>query len=90
LQVIEKIRGHKNTIKRIHEIINDLVIDPNTQTLYICHSDIPEKAKIFGDEIKEKFGFKDVYYTYIGPTIGTHCGPGLMAAFFFGKNRTMK
>lgn len=89
LLVIEKVRGQKNTIKRIHKIIEELVVEPENQTLYICHSDIPEKAKVFGDEIKEKYGFKDVYYTYIGPTIGSHCGPGLMAAFFFGKDRTM-
>jgi len=89
LIVIEKVRGQKNTIKRIHKIIEELVVEPENQTLYICHSDIPEKAKEFGDEIKEKYGFKDVYYTYIGPTIGSHCGPGLMAAFFFGKDRTM-
>lgn len=90
LQVIEKMRGQKNTIKRIHKIIEDTVLEADKQTLYICHSDIPEKAKAFGDEIKEMFGFKDVYYTYIGPTIGSHCGPGLMAAFYFGKKRTMK
>lgn len=89
LLVIEKVRGQKNTIKRIHKIIEELVVEPENQTLYICHSDIPEKAEEFGNEIKEKFGFKDVYYTYIGPTIGSHCGPGLMAAFFFGKDRTM-
>lgn len=90
LIVQERVRGLKSTIKRIHAIISDLVLDADKQTLYNCHSDIPEKAKKFGDEIKEMFGFKDVYYTYIGPTIGAHCGPGLMAAFFYGKDRTMK
>ena len=89
LIVQEKIRGKKATIKRIHAIIGELVVNPQEQTLYICHSDIADEAKAFGDDIKNEFGFKDVYYTYIGPTIGTHSGPGLMAAFFFGKPRTM-
>ncbi len=90
LIVQEKTRGRKAAIRRIHDIIAELSLHNDEQTLFICHSDIPEKAKEFGDEIKEKFGFRDVYYTYIGPTIGSHCGPGLMAAFFFGKSRTMK
>lgn len=90
LIVQEKVRGKKNTIKRIHEIIGELVVDPEQQVLYICHSDIPEEAMEFGEGIKKRFGFKDVYYTYIGTTIGSHAGPGLMAAFFFGKPRTMK
>ena len=89
LLVTEKIRGTKATIKRIQAIVRDLAIDPQEQTLYICHSDIPEKAKKFGDEICEMMGFKDVYYTYIGSIIGSHSGPGLMAAFFYGKPRTM-
>lgn len=90
LIVQEKIRGQKKAIRRIHEIIGQLVVDPQRQTLYVCHSDIPDKAREFGGGIQQEFGFKDVYYTYIGTTIGAHAGPGLMAAFFFGKPRTMK
>ncbi len=90
LIVQEKVRGWKRTIRRIHEIIGQLVVDPQNQTLYVCHSDIPEQAREFGDSIRDEFGFRDVYYTYIGMTIGAHAGPGLMAAFFYGKPRTMK
>lgn len=87
LVVQSKERGRKNTVNRIHEIISSLCENPEEQTLYICHSDIPDEAHAFGEEIKEKFGFKDVFYTYIGTTIGSNCGPGLMAAFFVGKKR---
>ena len=88
LIVQAKERGKKKTIERIHKIIGELSVDPEDQTLYICHSDIEEEAHQFGDEIKELFGFRDVFYTYIGTTIGSNCGPGLMAAFFVGKKRT--
>lgn len=89
LIVQAKERGKKHTIARIHSIIRELCVEPENQTLYICHSDIPEEAEAFGEEIKELFGFRDVFYTYIGTTIGSNCGPGLMAAFFTGKKRTM-
>lgn len=85
----EKVRGLKKTIKRIHEIMADIVENPEEQVAWVCHSDIPEKAQEFGEEIKEKFGFKEIKYTYIGPIIGANCGPGLMAVFFYGKKRTM-
>jgi len=90
LLVQEKVRGLKKTIRRIHEIMDELVEDPENEVAYICHSDIDEKAHAFGEEIKEKYGFKEMRYTLIGPTIGANCGPGLMAVFFFGKPRTMK
>lgn len=89
LIVQEKVRGLKKTIKRIYEIVDDIVENPENEIAYICHSDIPEQAMKWGEEIKAKYGFKDVKYTYIGPTIGSNCGPGLMAVFFWGKKRTM-
>lgn len=89
LIVQEKAHGKKRTVQRIHQIIEELCPHPEDQVLFICHSDILEEAEEFGDGIREQFGFKDVYYTYIGSTIGTHSGPGLMAAFFYGKPRTM-
>jgi DegV family protein with EDD domain len=90
LIVQERVRGLNKTISRIHEIIGNTVVDATNQTLYICHSDIPEQAKEFGEALKTAFSFKDVYYTYIGTIIGANCGPGLMAAFYFGKPRNMK
>jgi DegV family protein with EDD domain len=88
LLVQEKVRGKKATIRRIHEIVRELAVNPHEQTLYICHSDIPEQARSFGEGLRQDIGFKDIYYTYIGTTIGTHAGPGLMAAFFYGRHRT--
>lgn len=88
LLVTAKERGKKHTLDRINKIIEEAVLEPEKQTLYICHSDISEEAREFGESLKELFGFKDVFYTYIGTTIGSNCGPGLMAAFFTGKDRT--
>ncbi|MBR2843554.1 MAG: DegV family protein [Lachnospiraceae bacterium] len=89
LIVQEKVRGLKKTIRRIHEIMDGIVENAGDQVAWVCHSDIPEKAMEFGEEMKQRYGFKDVKYTYIGPTIGSNCGPGLMAIFFWGKKRTM-
>jgi len=90
LIVQERVRGLNRTIDRIRQIVGETVVDAANQTLYICHSDIPEEARAFGDGLQKAFGFRDVYYTYIGTIIGSNCGPGLMAAFYFGTPRTMK
>ena len=84
---IEKARGEKATEKKVRELIGNLVENTAENTLYISHSDCPERAKRFGDMLQAEFGFKDVFYTYIGATIGSHTGPGLVAMFFFGKPR---
>jgi 4-hydroxy-3-methylbut-2-enyl diphosphate reductase len=63
------------------------IVSYATGPVYVIDS--PEKAMEFGEEMKQRYGFKDVKYTYSGPTIGSNCGPGLMAIFFWGKKRTM-
>lgn len=85
----EKVRGLNKTIKRIYEIMDGIIENPKDQVAWVCHSDIPEKAKEFGDGMQARYGFKEIKYTYIGPIIGANCGPGLMAIFFWGKERTM-
>ena len=90
LLVQEKVRGLKKTVRRIHEIVGERVLNAGDQVAYICHSDIPEQAREFGEGLKAEFGFGEMRYTNIGPTIGSNCGPGLMAVFFWGRDRDMK
>lgn len=87
LKVVEKCRGRKKTYDRIVQIIREDVIDPAEQTLYICHSDALAEAEQFAQQIKDALGFKDVFYTCIGASIGAHAGPGLVAAFYYGHPR---
>ena len=87
LIAIEKARGEKATERKVRDLAGALTEDPEDKTLYISHSDCPERAKRFGDMLQAEFGFKDVFYTYIGSTIGSHTGPGLVSIFFLGKPR---
>ena len=49
LFVQERLRGMSKTIDRVREIVGQSVEDAAHQTLFICHSDIPEQARQFGD-----------------------------------------
>ena len=39
------------------------------------------------DQIKQKYGTKEIILNDIGPVIGAHTGPGCVALFFMGKHR---
>ena len=90
LYIDKKCHGTKKSENEIIEDIKEKVIDPASQTLYICHADCLEKAKELGERIQKEIGFKDLYITLMGPTIGSHCGPELRAYFFLGKDRRQK
>lgn len=89
LIVRERIRGRGRALARIGDIMEQLVTEPERQTVYICHSDCEEgEVRPFSCGLIARFGFRDAFISYIGPTIGSHCGPGLIAAFFVGKERS--
>ncbi len=88
LVVSDKVRGKKQTVRKLIQKIKEVVENPEAQTLYISHADVKEEAEEFAEEIMSEIKFKDVMYTTIGPSIGSHCGPGVKTAFFFGKNKT--
>lgn len=87
LKVFDKARGEKATLRRMINIVKERAVNPEECTLYISHADAVERAQIFADEIMSEIKFKDVFYSFIGPTIGTHTGPGLVSVFFTGKER---
>ena len=57
---------------------------------YISNSDCYEDARVLADMIEDKFKNLDgkVLINEIGTVIGCHTGPGTVALFFFGDERT--
>ena len=39
------------------------------------------------DLVKARFGMDSFLINYVGPTIGSHSGPGTLALFFMGEER---
>ena len=44
-------------------------------------------AVYLADRIRAELGVKEVVIDYVGPVIGAHAGPGVVALFFIGKER---
>lgn len=83
----DKVRGEKQTIAKIQKNIEESIIDPANTTLYIAHSDCYDRAAGIVEKYKAEIGFGNVVLTNIGSIIGAHTGPGLVALFWYGKER---
>lgn len=90
LKVDKQVRGRKNAQNYIVEKVKETAILPQDQTLYICHADNLEGAEEYKNRLQKEFNFKQVKIYEMGPIIGTHTGPGLIAIFYTGKERTQK
>ena len=80
-------RGRKASLLGLVDQMEKLAIDPANQVVFISHGDCLEDAQFVADEIKKRFGTQEFRFNYVGPVIGAHTGPGVVALFFLGKER---
>ena len=84
---ISKVRGRKAAIEHIAAKVGELGAGYDNETVFVVHGDSPEDAETLGNIVKEKYGVKNVFTGYLGPVIGAHTGPGVLALFFLGEHR---
>ena len=86
---IDKIRGRKKSLQAMVDYMelkrkNYQEEDP---IVMISHGDCIEDAEYVRDLVKERFGIDKFIINSLGPVIGAHTGPGLVALFFMGESR---
>lgn len=91
LIVIGKVRGRRKALNSLVDYMEEKM-GPYRESnrddmVFISHGDALEDAEYVRDQIREKFGFEHFMISHIGPTIGTHSGPGTIALFFMGESR---
>lgn len=84
---VGKARGRKAALEILVDKVGELGVDPAEQTMFISHSACLEDARFVAEEIKTRYGTKEIIINSIGPVIGSHTGLGCVALFFMGKNR---
>ena len=81
-----KERGRKRALTALAENFTENVVDPENQTIAICHCDCEEDALSLAEILKER-GAKEIVIEYYDLCSGAHVGPGTIALFFYGKDR---
>lgn len=86
-----KARGKQNAIKVTVDTMEEHAENGKlySEKCFICHSNCLNEAKIAKSAILERFpNLKDIRICDIGTSIASHCGPGTVAVFFLGDERT--
>lgn len=88
---IGKVRGRKKSlitlVDNMEKQIGSYVEENKRDGVFIGHGHTPEDAQFVADLIKERFGIESFLIDYVGPVIGAHTGPGILALFFMGESR---
>lgn len=85
---LEKVRGRKKSLNALVDHMAKTANAPvEDQMVFITHGDCIEDAEYLAEQVRERFGVKDIVINYVDPVIGAHSGPGTMALFFLAANR---
>ena len=87
LAVVEKPRGRKKAMDALLKRMDAGWMPDFGQRVIIGHGDDLDKAKYLQAEIEKKFPNAQIQLSYIGPVIGAHTGPGMLALIYWGNNR---
>ena len=82
-----KVRGRKASI---NAMVDHMVETYTNQydTVMICQGGCRDDAEYLADEVKKRVkGVNQIIMGNIGPVIGAHAGPGVLALFFYGDHR---
>jgi DegV family protein with EDD domain len=81
----DKVNGRKKGLKYLVDRIVENIQNPEEEEVYIMHGDALEYAEELKAKILEAVPVKAVIPKMIGPVIGCHGGPDLLAVIFMGK-----
>jgi len=87
LEVVEKPRGRKRAMAAQMARMNADWRPDMGKLVVIGHGDDPEAAEQLKAEVLAAHPDAEVYLAPIGPIIGAHTGPGMLALIYWGDNR---
>ncbi len=76
---VAKVRGRKQSINKLIEIVQDIIKDKKNYYLTICHGYAQEEADMVKEKMKPYINNAALFMEgQISPSLGVHTGPGLI------------
>lgn len=85
---IKKVKGRKNSILEIVNMVKESIIDAENQVIHVVHADTLADGEYVKDLLLKEIKPKDVELHLMGPIIGVSTGPGTIGVYFKGKKVT--
>lgn len=84
-EAIGKAKGTKNGLDATIAYMKDRIVEPEKHIVFIANSLREKEAKYLEDKIRAEIQPKEIISLPLDQTSGANMGPGLAAAFFYGK-----
>ena len=84
---INKVKGTKASLNELFEDVKNAIVPGVTEEIFIGQGMAQDKAELLKKRVEEELNMKAIVL-WIGPIVGTTCGPGVIATFCRGKEVT--
>ena len=85
--VIKKVKGTKASLNELFELVKAALDLNKSNKIYIGQGMAQERAEALKKRIQDELNI-EATILWIGPIVGTTCGPGVIATFCYGKEVT--
>ena len=85
LETVGKVRGRKSAMRQLVSEMQKTADIDAWEYVFISHGDCYEDATRVREMVEEVYPKAKVIISYVGPVIGAHTGPGVIALCYFGK-----
>ena len=82
-----KVRGRKKSLSALADHLKETWTPEIDDTIFISQGDCPEDAQYVADCVRKFAPDANITIFEMGPIIGAHAGPGVVALFFWGSAR---
>ena len=84
-EVLGKFKGKKLAFDAVIKYMKETITNPSEQIIFVAHSNREAPAELLKEMIIKEFNPKEVIINSVGMSCGASIGPGLCAAFYWGK-----
>ena len=84
---INKVKGTKASLNELFEDVKAAMVSGVTEEIFIGQGMAQDRAELLKKRVEEELNIKATVQ-WIGPIVGTTCGPGVIATFCKGKEVT--
>ena len=85
LEVRRRLRGRHKSMRALADLVAERAHEPSAQTIALAHGDCPDDLARLRELIAERVDVADIITMDVGPVIGAHTGPGMLAVVFWGE-----
>lgn len=84
---IKKVKGTKASLNELFDGIKNAFVENETKEVYIGHGRALDRAELLKKRVEEELKVPAIIL-WVGPIVGTTCGPGVLGTFCRGKEVT--